>query len=73
VHAKTGTYVTENPNAPTLPFLRGQSLAGYIDAKSGHRIAFVLTVNNVPISGIIDVLSVFQDEGTISAMLWKLQ
>jgi D-alanyl-D-alanine carboxypeptidase/D-alanyl-D-alanine-endopeptidase (penicillin-binding protein 4) len=30
-------------------------------------------VNNVPISGIIDVLSVFQDEGTISAMLWKLQ
>ncbi|MFM0171726.1 D-alanyl-D-alanine carboxypeptidase/D-alanyl-D-alanine-endopeptidase [Paraburkholderia sediminicola] len=73
VHAKTGTYVTENPSAPSLPFLRGQSLAGYIDAKSGHRIVFVLTVNNVPISGIIDVLSVFQDEGTISAMLWKLQ
>ncbi|ACD20557.1 D-alanyl-D-alanine carboxypeptidase/D-alanyl-D-alanine-endopeptidase [Paraburkholderia phytofirmans] len=73
VHAKTGTYVTENPNTPTLPFLRGQSLAGYIDAKSGHRIAFVLTVNNVPISGISDVLAVFQDEGTISAMLWKLQ
>jgi D-alanyl-D-alanine carboxypeptidase/D-alanyl-D-alanine-endopeptidase (penicillin-binding protein 4) len=73
VHAKTGTYVAENRLAPGSPILKGQALAGYIDAKSGRRIAFFLTVNNVPITGIPDVLTVFQDEGTIAAMLWKMQ
>ncbi|MGY6207333.1 D-alanyl-D-alanine carboxypeptidase/D-alanyl-D-alanine-endopeptidase [Paraburkholderia strydomiana] len=73
VHAKTGTYVAENPAAPGMPLLKGQALAGYIDAKSGRRIVFFLTVNNVPITGIPDVLTVFQDEGTIAAMLWKMQ
>lgn len=73
VHAKTGTYVTQSPSNASLPYLKGQALAGYIDAKSGRRLAFFVTVNNVPITGIDDVLSVFQDQGTISAMLWKLQ
>ncbi|MEC5409844.1 D-alanyl-D-alanine carboxypeptidase [Paraburkholderia sp. MPAMCS5] len=73
VHAKTGTYVAENQLKPGSPILKGQALAGYIDAKSGRRIAFFLTVNNVPIKGIPDVLTVFQDEGTIAAMLWKMQ
>jgi D-alanyl-D-alanine carboxypeptidase len=73
VHAKTGTYVGVNASAPTTPILKGQALAGYIDAQSGRRIVFFLTVNNVPITGIPDVLSAFQDEGTIAAMLWKLQ
>jgi len=73
VHAKTGTYVT----AATAPaeglVLKGQALAGYIDAKSGRRLAFELVVNNVPVTSIDDVVSVFQDEGTISAIVWKLQ
>lgn len=73
VHAKTGTYVGVNASAPTTPILKGQALAGYIDARSGHRIAFFLTVNDVPITGIPDVLTVFEDEGTIAAMLWMLQ
>ena len=73
VHAKTGTYVGVNASAPTTPILKGQALAGYIDAQSGRRIVFFLTVNNVPIAGIPDVLTAFQDEGTIAAMLWKLQ
>jgi len=73
VHAKTGTYVGVNASAPTTPILKGQSLAGYIDAKSGRRIVFFLTVNNVPITGIPDILTVFQDQGTIAALLWKLQ
>ena len=58
------------------PCRRDQSEVGYsafIDAKSGRHLAFVLTVNDVGvISGIDDVLPVFQDEGTISAILWKL-
>jgi D-alanyl-D-alanine carboxypeptidase len=68
VHAKTGTYVAGPPLT-----LKGQALAGYIDTKSGHRLVFMVAVNNVPISSIDDVLAVFQDEGTISAILWKLQ
>ena len=71
VRAKTGTYVTGD--AQGRPVIRSQALAGYIDAKSGRRLAFVLTVNDAGvISSIDDVLPVFQDEGTISAMLWKL-
>jgi D-alanyl-D-alanine carboxypeptidase/D-alanyl-D-alanine-endopeptidase (penicillin-binding protein 4) len=46
-------------------------LAGYIDAKSGRRIAFIVAVNNVAVSSIDDVISVSQDLGTISAILWK--
>ncbi|MFL9867868.1 D-alanyl-D-alanine carboxypeptidase [Paraburkholderia fungorum] len=73
VHAKTGTYVGVYPSAPKTPILKAQALAGYIDAQSGRRIVFFLTVNNVAITDIADVLNVFQDEGTIAAMLWKLQ
>lgn len=68
VHAKTGTYVQGTSDGMTL---KAQALAGYIDAKSGRHLAFVLAVNDVSISGITDVLSVFQDQGTISAILWK--
>jgi D-alanyl-D-alanine carboxypeptidase len=73
VHAKTGTYVAAAAAPASGLVLEGQSLAGYVDAKSGRRLAFALTVNHVPIGGIDDVVGVFQDEGTISAELWKLQ
>jgi D-alanyl-D-alanine carboxypeptidase/D-alanyl-D-alanine-endopeptidase (penicillin-binding protein 4) len=70
VHAKTGTYVAGTSEGMTL---KAQALAGYIEAKSGRRLAFMLAVNDVPITGINDVLAVFQDQGTISAILWKGQ
>jgi D-alanyl-D-alanine carboxypeptidase/D-alanyl-D-alanine-endopeptidase (penicillin-binding protein 4) len=75
VYAKTGTYVvgTEGPNGQTQSTLRGQALAGYIDAKSGRRLAFALIVNNVPINDVPDIINVFNDEGTIAANIWKLQ
>jgi len=53
--------------------LKGQALAGYIDAKSGRRLAFALMVNNVPIADVPDILNVFNDQGTIAANIWKLQ
>jgi hypothetical protein len=28
-------------------------------------------VNNVPIKNIPDILQIFQDQGTISAILWR--
>jgi D-alanyl-D-alanine carboxypeptidase/D-alanyl-D-alanine-endopeptidase (penicillin-binding protein 4) len=73
VHAKTGTYVAPDSSAASGAILKGQSLAGYIDTKAGHRLAFIVTVNNVPMSTLDDVIAVFQDEGTISALLWSLQ
>jgi D-alanyl-D-alanine carboxypeptidase/D-alanyl-D-alanine-endopeptidase (penicillin-binding protein 4) len=73
VYAKTGTYVGLSTTAPQTPLLKAQALAGYIDAKSGRRIAFFLTMNNAVLEGFPTVLNAFQDEGEIAALLWKLQ
>ena len=64
VHAKTGTFIEGG-------LIRGQAFAGYIHARSGRLLAYQLVVNNVPFKGIGDVIQVFQDEGTISAILWR--
>ena len=68
VYAKTGTYIT---GADAGLLLKGQALAGYIYTKSGKKLAFELVVNNVPLKNLPDVIQVFQDEGTISATLWR--
>lgn len=68
VHAKTGTYVAGDESGIVL---KGQALGGYIDAKSGRRLIYELAVNEVPIQGFDQVLQVFQDQGTISAILWR--
>jgi len=69
VRAKTGTYVAAS--AAGVPVLKGQAFGGYITTKSGKHLIYQLVVNNVPIKSIADVIGVFQDEGTISAMLWR--
>ena len=51
--------------------LKGQAFGGYITTKSGRHLTYQLVVNNVPITPIDDITKVFQDEGTISAMLWR--
>ena len=68
VHAKTGTYATGDQAGITI---KGQAFAGYIDTKSGKKLVYQLVVNNVPITNIPDILNIFQDEGTISAILWR--
>lgn len=68
VYAKTGTYVTLKDGAPIIGT---QALAGYIDTKSGRRLTFVVAVNNAPFEDINSVLPLFQDEGTIAAILWR--
>lgn len=68
VHAKTGTFVAGSESGMIL---KGQALGGYVDAASGRRLVFELVVNNVAIANLNDVVQVFQDEGTISAMLWR--
>ena len=64
VYAKTGTTIAEGT-------LKSQVFAGYLDAKSGERLTYVVYVNNVsPIDSIADVIKVFGDEGEISALLY---
>ena len=64
VYAKTGT--TMEPGV-----LKAQVFAGYMDAVSGRRLAYVVYVNNVkPIESIGDVIGVFADEGVISALIF---
>jgi D-alanyl-D-alanine carboxypeptidase len=72
VSAKTGTFVEGSPAGIVL---RAQALAGYIKAKSGRQLAFALVVNEVPIADreqlLRNVIQVFQDQGTIAAILWR--
>lgn len=69
VFAKTGTWLDEGPDGK--PMLKGQAFGGYVTSKSGKHLTYELVINNIPIAGIDDIVKVFQDEGTISAMLWR--
>jgi D-alanyl-D-alanine carboxypeptidase len=47
------------------------NMAGYIDSKSGRRLAYALFVNNAgPIAALTDTLEVFNDEATILGILY---
>jgi D-alanyl-D-alanine carboxypeptidase/D-alanyl-D-alanine-endopeptidase (penicillin-binding protein 4) len=68
VNAKTGTYVGLGKNGPLI---KAQEFAGYIHTKSGKTLIFHLVVNNAPFAGIPSVVNIFQDEGYVSAILWR--
>ncbi len=68
VRAVTGTYPVVGESGIVI---KGQAFGGYIDARSGRRLAYQLVVNDVPITGINDLLAIIQDEGTITAILWR--
>jgi D-alanyl-D-alanine carboxypeptidase len=68
VTAKTGTFVEGNDAGLVL---KGQAFGGYITTKRGRQLVYELVVNNVAITSLDDVLQAFQDEGRISAMLWR--
>ena len=68
VHAKPGSFIGDTAEGATI---RGQAFAGYIQAKSGRQLVYQLVVNNVPFRELNDLLQIFQDQGTISAMLWR--
>lgn len=73
VSAKTGTYL--GAGGPTGVELKAQALGGYITTRCGKKLVFQLVVNSVPIvhpaDPINEVVQVFQDEGRISAILWR--
>ena len=64
VYAKPGTYVV-------FPTIEGQAFAGYIASKSGRSLVYEVVVNNVPFTDVQGVLNVFNDQGIISAILWR--
>ena len=65
VVAKTGTTLADGA-------LKAQNLAGYIDAKSGRRLAFALFLNDAgPIQQISDVSDVFEDEARITSAIYE--
>ncbi len=68
VYAKPGTLV----EGPDDLLYKTQTLAGYIDTKSGKRLMFAVFVNNAGVVKTLDdILAVFNDEGTIAATIWK--
>jgi len=68
VRAKTGTYAAGDESGLVI---KGQAFGGYIDARSGRNLIYQLVVNEVPITEFDQLLDIFQDEGTISAILWR--
>lgn len=69
VYAKPGSYLAADESGVVI---KGQAFAGYIHTKSGRNLIYALVVNNVPAAGgVNDLIKVFQDQGTITAMLWR--
>lgn len=68
VHAKTGTYA-QGSEAGLL--IKGQAFGGYIQTKRGKQLIYEVVVNNVPVQNLSDLMQIFQDEGTVSAILWR--
>ncbi len=69
IRAKTGTYVV--PATASTFLLRGEAFAGYIHTQAGHNLNYQLVVNNVVINSIDELISIIQDMGIISAILWR--
>ena len=73
VFAKTGTYL--GAGGPTGVQLKAQAFGGYMTTKCGKKLAYQLVVNGVtivdPDEPVSEVVKVFQDEGRISAILWR--
>ncbi|MGH9097753.1 MAG: D-alanyl-D-alanine carboxypeptidase, partial [Acidimicrobiales bacterium] len=74
VFTRPGSTVLPNGDSKTAA-VKAQNLAGYIDAKSGRKLAYVVMVNN---AGTIDlahlatgITNIFSDEGTISNYIYE--
>ena len=74
VHAKTGTRAGV---APTLEggigLLGARTMAGYIDAASGRKLAFAIMLGNVPFDPVSfdEVLEVIADVANLSVAMYE--
>lgn len=69
IRSKPGTGVSTNFATDQL-FLITQALAGYIEGKNGHLIAYMIVVNNANMPTINDVFSIFEDVSQLSSMIY---
>jgi D-alanyl-D-alanine carboxypeptidase/D-alanyl-D-alanine-endopeptidase (penicillin-binding protein 4) len=74
VFTKPGSTVLPAPDGKSAE-LKAQNLSGYIETKSGRRLAYAVMVNNAGALALDQVAStlgeVFEDEGTISNYLYE--
>ncbi|MBA2369850.1 MAG: D-alanyl-D-alanine carboxypeptidase/D-alanyl-D-alanine-endopeptidase [Candidatus Protochlamydia sp.] len=71
VRAKPGTGLTTN-FATNQFLLTTQALTGFVEAKNGNFIEFMIVVNNGSIDNVLDVLPIFEDQGQIAAILFDM-
>ena len=64
---KTGNRVVTTPADQTI--VLGNSLAGYIQAKSGRQLTFMIAVGNVPISSIAEFEQITDDQARMVAAI----
>ena len=69
VQAKTGT-LAEGTEGGIL--IRGEAFGGYIRSRGGRDLAYQLVVNEVgPFADFGQILSVIDDLGVVSALIWR--
>jgi D-alanyl-D-alanine carboxypeptidase/D-alanyl-D-alanine-endopeptidase (penicillin-binding protein 4) len=64
---KTGNRVVGTPAGQMI--VLGNSLAGYIQTKSGRQVTFMIAVGNVPISSIAEFLQITDDQARMVAAI----
>jgi serine-type D-Ala-D-Ala carboxypeptidase/endopeptidase (penicillin-binding protein 4) len=69
VRGKTGTGITTNFATGEF-FLLTQGMAGYIEGKNGHLIAYMIVVNNGAMPTIQDVFPIFEDVAQLSSIIY---
>lgn len=69
VHLKTGNRAVGNGAGQGI--VLGNSLAGYIDAKSGKKLTFMVAVDNVPISSPLEFFKVVDDQARMVATIYR--
>ena len=66
---KTGNRIVETQAGQLL--LLGNSLAGYVETKSGRHVTFMVAVGNVPLSTPIEVESITADQARMVAAIYR--
>jgi D-alanyl-D-alanine carboxypeptidase len=69
VYAKPGTWIKATATGGLD--IKGQALGGYVHTKSGKTLAYIVDINDAQTASLDGLLQIFQDEGKISAMLWR--
>lgn len=69
VWAKPGTGFVYNAATGKF-FLTTQALAGYMEGKNGHLLAYMFVVNNAKTPTVEDIFAIFEDQAQISNVIY---